>query len=107
LRSRLHRHIETLAGTIGERNLDHYSALKAAAHYITEVFEELGYQPVAHPYNVRSYLVQTIEALKPGSAETDEIIVIGAHYDSGRGSPGANDNASGDRSPKTQSAAKQ
>ena len=50
LRSRLHRHIETLAGTIGERNLAHYSALQAAAHYITDAFEEMGYQPVAHPY---------------------------------------------------------
>ena len=95
LRSRLHRHIETLAGIIGERNLDHYSALQAAAHYITEVFEELGYQPVAHPYHVHRYRVQNIEAVKPGSPEIDEIIVIGAHYDSVRGSPGANDNASG------------
>jgi hypothetical protein len=95
LRSRLHRHIDTLAGTIGERNLEHYSALQAAARYITEVFEELGYQPVAHPYNVHCYRVQNIEAVKPGSPETDEIIVMGAHYDSVRGSPGDNDNASG------------
>jgi hypothetical protein len=58
VRSRLHRHIEMLAGTIGERNLHHYSALQAAARYITEVFEELGYQPVAHPYPVGSYRVQ-------------------------------------------------
>ena len=95
LRSRLHQHIETLAGTIGERNLHHYSALQAAARYITEAFEELGYQPVAHPYHVRRYRVQNIEVVKPGAPETDEIIVIGAHYDSVRGSPGANDNASG------------
>jgi Zn-dependent M28 family amino/carboxypeptidase len=26
---------------------------------------------------------------------TDEIVVLGAHYDSVQGSPGANDNASG------------
>jgi Zn-dependent M28 family amino/carboxypeptidase len=95
LRNRLHRHIDTLAGTIGERNLHHYSALQAAARYITDAFTEFGYQPVAHPYHVGSYLVQNIEAVKPGSPETDEIIVIGAHYDSVRGSPGANDNASG------------
>jgi Peptidase family M28 len=95
LRSRLHQHIETLAGTIGERNLHHYSALQAAARYLTEAFEALGYQPVAHPYHVGSYLVENIEAVKPGAPETDEIIVIGAHYDSVRGSPGANDNASG------------
>jgi hypothetical protein len=50
LRSRLHRHIEMLAGTIGERNLEHYSALQAAARYITDAFAELGYQPTAHPY---------------------------------------------------------
>jgi hypothetical protein len=95
LRNRLHRHIDILAGTIGERNLEHYSALQAAARYITDAFTELGYQPVAHPYHVGRYLVQNIEAVKSGSPETDEIIVIGAHYDSVRGSPGANDNASG------------
>jgi Zn-dependent M28 family amino/carboxypeptidase len=95
LRNRLHRHIEMLAGTIGERNLHHYSALQAAARYITEAFTELGYQPVAHPYPVGRYRVQNIEAVKPGAPETDEIIVLGGHHDSVWGSPGANDNASG------------
>jgi hypothetical protein len=61
LRSRLRRHIETLAGTIGERNLHHYSALQAAARYITDAFTEFGYQPVAHPYHVGRYRVQNIE----------------------------------------------
>lgn len=36
-----------------------------------------------------------VVATKRGSARPEEIIVVGAHYDSVPGSPGANDNASG------------
>jgi len=31
----------------------------------------------------------------PGGARAEEIVVVGAHYDSARGTPGANDNGSG------------
>ena len=36
-----------------------------------------------------------IEVNKTGTTKPDEIILIGAHYDSVTGSPGANDNGSG------------
>ncbi len=36
-----------------------------------------------------------VVAARRGSSRADEIIVVGAHYDSVAGSPGANDNASG------------
>jgi Zn-dependent M28 family amino/carboxypeptidase len=39
--------------------------------------------------------VNNLEAVLPGHGAADEIIVVGAHYDSVAGSPGANDNASG------------
>ena len=40
-------------------------------------------------------ICENIEAEVPGTDRPDEILVIGAHYDSVKGSPGANDNGSG------------
>jgi Zn-dependent M28 family amino/carboxypeptidase len=39
--------------------------------------------------------VRNIEATKRGTGATDEIVLVGAHYDSVEGTVGANDNASG------------
>lgn len=39
--------------------------------------------------------MKNIEAEMTGSKKPEEIIIVGAHYDSVSGSPGANDNASG------------
>src|SRR5262249_34861129 len=39
--------------------------------------------------------VRNIDVNVPGTTRPDEIIVIGAHYDSVTGAPGANDNGSG------------
>ncbi len=53
------------------------------------------------PYEVQPYRAadgaeyQNIQILLPGDPGTQDVLVVGAHYDSFRGSPGANDNASG------------
>jgi Zn-dependent M28 family amino/carboxypeptidase len=39
--------------------------------------------------------VRNLEVELPGRRQPEKIIIIGAHYDSVRGSPGANDNGSG------------
>jgi Zn-dependent M28 family amino/carboxypeptidase len=36
-----------------------------------------------------------LQATRPGGARRDQVLLLGAHYDSVAGSPGANDNASG------------
>ena len=76
--------IETLAGKIGERNVTRPQAYAAAAAFIEETFRAAGYAPAR--------LQDNIEAEVRGS---DEIIIVGAHYDTVPGSPGADDNASG------------
>ncbi len=95
LRNDLRGHVETLAGTIGERNLHRYAALEAAARYISTHFESIGYQPSLQRFSVQGKTVSNIEVVKPGTEHPDEIVVVGAHYDSVVGSPGANDNATG------------
>ena len=92
---RLGGHITTLAGRIGERNLWSYGALQRAAAYIDEQFRSCGYTPAAQEYEVHRVRVRNIEAVLAGSADPTRTVVIGAHYDTVTGCPGANDNATG------------
>lgn len=95
LRDRLGRHVSVLAGEIGERNLWRYEALKASADYIEKAFQAAGYEVTSQHYVVHGKAVHNLEAVLPGASPSAEIVVIGAHYDSVAGSPGANDNATG------------
>lgn len=92
---RLLAHVEMLAGTIGERNVWRYESLQRAADYIHGELEACGYRPERQTYDVSRLPVSNIEAMLPGSSRPAESIVVGAHYDSVTGCPGANDNATG------------
>ena len=91
----LKRHVEELAGRIGERNVWRPQALVAAADYIRDTLVALGYEVRAQPFSSRGQTANNLEVEIPGGSRPQEIIVVGAHYDSVTGSPGANDNASG------------
>ena len=91
----LRRHVAALAGRIGERNVWHPEAMAAAAGYIRKTLEDAGYVVNVQAFPSRGMTVSNIEAVLPGHGATDEIIVVGAHYDSVADCPGANDNASG------------
>jgi hypothetical protein len=93
LREQLHANVKKLAGEIGERNMWHYLQLNAAADFIEDSFSQAGLRTRRDSYEMRGQACHNIEAEIPGSRP--EIIVIGAHYDSVFGSPGANDNGSG------------
>jgi len=87
--------VDKLANQIGERNIWHPKQLEQAAEYIQNAFKKQGYQVNIQAYRSGGKTVKNIEAILPGRTQTKQIIVIGAHYDSIRGSPGADDNASG------------
>ncbi len=93
--SRLRAHVERLAGEIGERNVFRPEALRAAADYIQEEWRGQGYQVIPHWYTVSGGQWANLEINRLGSTRPNEILLVGAHYDSVRGSPGANDNGSG------------
>ncbi|MGC1321038.1 MAG: M28 family peptidase [Candidatus Udaeobacter sp.] len=93
LREELRANVQELAGKIGERNMWHYAALNAAADFIEDSFSRAGLRTRRDSYETRGQQCHNIEAEIPGNGL--EIIVIGAHYDSVFGSPGANDNGSG------------
>jgi Zn-dependent M28 family amino/carboxypeptidase len=91
----LQRHVHTLAGDIGERNVFRPHALQAAADYITGEWRRQGYAVTPQPYEVKGVCCMNLEVTRSGNRQPDDIILIGAHYDSVQGSPGADDNGSG------------
>jgi len=93
LREELRADVQKLAGEIGERNMRHYPQLNAAADFIENSFSRAGIHPRRDSYELHGQACHNIEAEIPGTHP--EIILIGAHYDSVFGSPGANDNGSG------------
>jgi hypothetical protein len=76
-------------GTDGERQ---------GAAYIASTLEGYGYQPETLPFTAVDYYGNTVNsqnvvAVKSGRSSRE--IIVGAHYDSTAGGPGADDNASG------------
>ena len=88
---RLKAHVSAVAGR--EHNLFHPEALEAAARYIERELERLGYAVQTQPYTIAAGTARNVEAELRGAS--DELLIVGAHYDSVMGSPGANDNGSG------------
>jgi len=92
---RLQQTVTHFADTIGERNIWHDKALTRAADSIKKQFQSFGLQVSTQPYRSHKKMVMNIIGEKKGTATPEKIIIIGAHYDSVFGSPGANDNATG------------
>ncbi|HEV3022775.1 MAG TPA: M28 family peptidase, partial [Pirellulales bacterium] len=96
VRDELRRDVRMLAEEIGERNLRRYEKLVQAAEFIAKSLVEAGYERVERQtYEVRGRKCDNLEVELPGTEHADEIVVVGGHYDSVEGTPGANDNASG------------
>jgi hypothetical protein len=93
LRGELIADVQRLAGQIGERNMARYPQLNAAADFIENSFSRAGLQPRRDSYDLHGRACHNIEAEIRGARP--EILLIGAHYDSVLGAPGANDNGSG------------
>lgn len=93
LREELHASVQKLAGEIGERNMWHYPQLNAAADFIENSFSRASLRTRRDSYDMHGQACHNIEAEIAGARP--EILLIGAHYDSVFGSPGANDNGTG------------
>jgi Zn-dependent M28 family amino/carboxypeptidase len=95
VRNNLEKHVKVLSDTIGERNIRSFKQLKASKDYISAALGQSGYTVSYQEYVVEGKTVENIEGELSGTSSPDEIVVIGAHYDSVPLCPGANDNASG------------
>src|SRR5688572_1858209 len=91
----LRKHVDVLARDIGERNLRKLDALNRTVDYLTSTLNDIGYDVRAQPYQVAGQTVKNLEATLAGSSKKDEIVIVGAHYDTVPNCPGANDNGTG------------
>ena len=96
-RLRVSRHLESL---VGERHPETSPrALRKAAHYLTTQFAKSGWATSSQLVSAWGKVYRNVVATKypdwPGQGEELPPLLIGAHYDTVSGSPGADDNASG------------
>jgi Zn-dependent M28 family amino/carboxypeptidase len=75
--------------------LNRPAELADAADWIEAQFTAAGYDVSRQEYEVRETKCYNLEVEVPGTINPKEIVVIGAHYDTVVGTPGANDNTSG------------
>ena len=75
-------HVYKLAKEIGERNVFQPQALHQAEEYIRQTWKEQGYEVLEQEYTLKGVRSANIEVNKTGTTKHDEIILIGAHYDS-------------------------
>ena len=88
----LYSHVEHLSVKIGDRHLWKEFSLDRAADYIESVLDGYGYGVWRQTYSCYGKSVSNLAAEKKG---TDRgVVIIGAHYDTVPGTPGADDNAS-------------
>ena len=95
LRDELRRDLEHLSVTIGERNVFRHEQLQESADWIEASLADAGLATSRQAYRVVGTEVENVVGELAGGAAADEIVVIGAHYDSVFGCPAANDNGTG------------
>lgn len=91
----LRKHVEKLASDIGERNLREYEHLTEAASWLEKMLAAFGYEVERQSFKVDDYECHNLIVERTGKTHPEEVVIVGAHYDSALGAPGANDNGSG------------
>ncbi len=92
MRENLYRHVEFFSCHVGERHLWKDGSLERTADYIESAFTSYGYSVWRQTYPCYRKKVSNLIVEKKG--EDEGTVVIGAHYDTVPGTPGADDNAS-------------
>lgn len=91
---RLQETIRYLSVEIGPRSYNDHEKLHQVAEYISCCFKEYGCHVDKQPFVFRGNIYRNIIGSIPGLNKKEEIVVLGAHYDTVANSPGADDNAS-------------
>lgn len=94
IEQRLFLHVDRLAGLIGPRTLGKPATIDATLGYLRGQWTEMGYQVSDESYTVLSDIATNLVVEQEGTSRRDEIILLGAHYDTVPETPGADDNAS-------------
>ena len=94
IRNALRQHVNALAVDIGPRTPLNGDSLVRAAEYIHSVFEDAGLSVREQNYQYYDQRVTNVLATHRTATGASTYYVVGAHYDTVPGTPGADDNAS-------------
>lgn len=92
IRANLAAHLQYLSVALGDRSVYRPENLKAAENYVHRSFAEMGYAP-----RLQTFIYQRLEVSNviAGDRQAGGYYILGAHFDTVAGTPGADDNASG------------
>jgi hypothetical protein len=90
---RLKAHVRTLSETFHPRDHAHPENLERTASYVADALSQAGGRVRSEPYTTGGRAYRNVIATF--GPDSEERLVIGAHYDAAEGAPGADDNASG------------
>jgi Zn-dependent M28 family amino/carboxypeptidase len=91
---RLQAHVRMLSETLSPRGHEDTQNLNQVAGYVASALREAGAEVSEQRYRTR-YDTEFRNIIGVIGPRTDQVIVVGAHYDAFAGLPGADDNASG------------
>ncbi|MBU0943336.1 MAG: M20/M25/M40 family metallo-hydrolase [Proteobacteria bacterium] len=91
----LEKHVHILANEIGPRNIWRRSSMDSTVSYLDKILSDMGYTIQRQEFSSHEVTSTNLEVEIPGHLYPEEIIVVGAHYDTVSNCPGANDNGSG------------
>ena len=94
IETNLRLHVDRLASLIGPRTLQRPNTIKATIGYIRGQWSEMGYSIAEETYDALGNVATNLIVEQPGNKRSDDIVLLGAHYDTVSTTPGADDNAS-------------
>ena len=92
LKEELESHVRTLALTFGQRNIMNPGSLFRCLGFIKKFWDDCGYKVHSQDYLAYEDIFTNLWVEIPGSKHPEEIVILGAHYDTFPGTPGADDN---------------
>ncbi|MBK9141618.1 MAG: M20/M25/M40 family metallo-hydrolase [Candidatus Melainabacteria bacterium] len=95
LSDRLRARVQAMAVGIGERSIKTPEGLSACADYIAREMAALGFTVERQSFVYRGMTMDNLICEIRGNTRPEDVFVLGAHYDTVIGTPGADDNASG------------
>jgi len=94
IEANLRLHVDRLAGLIGPRTLKKPKTIQATVGYIESQWIEMGYLIKRESYEAIGDEATNLVVERTGTTRANEIVLLGAHYDTVSTTPGADDNAS-------------
>jgi Zn-dependent M28 family amino/carboxypeptidase len=87
--------VTKLSREIGIRSYQDHDRLEKTVRYISAELTSFGYQVSTQSFKFAGHMYQNVIAELTGTTAPEKVLVVGAHYDTVRTTPGADDNASG------------